>query len=147
MKAFLKELFEYNLDSNFRLIERSLEHEARIPEKSQKWFSHILTTHEIWSSRILKRPSQFAVWQLLPVREWNAVNQANFEVSCSILDEFQLDRKINYVNSLGDAYVNSVQDILFHIINHSTHHRGQIAANFRDNGLEPLATDYIFYKR
>ncbi|QLH28398.1 MAG: hypothetical protein HWD63_02710 [Candidatus Parvibacillus calidus] len=39
-----------------------------------------------------------------------------------------------------------MKDIIFHIINHSTYHRGQIAMEFRQSGLEPLNTDYIFYK-
>jgi uncharacterized damage-inducible protein DinB len=48
---------------------------------------------------------------------------------------------------MGDTYTNSVQEILFHIINHSTYHRGQIMAQLRESGLEAISTDYIFYKR
>jgi uncharacterized damage-inducible protein DinB len=44
-------------------------------------------------------------------------------------------------------FTNTIKDILFHIINHSTNHRGQIAVDFRNNGLEPLVLDYVFYKR
>lgn len=54
---------------------------------------------------------------------------------------------IGYKTSKGDAFQNTVKDILFHIINHSTYHRGQIAANCKEYGIEPLMSDYIFYKR
>ena len=37
--------------------------------------------------------------------------------------------------------------MLFHFVNHSTYHRGQIASNLKEHGIEPLVTDYIFYKR
>lgn len=29
----------------------------------------------------------------------------------------------------------------------ATYHRGQIATDFKNTGLQPLVTDYIFYKR
>ncbi|MCF8317339.1 MAG: hypothetical protein K9I02_01220 [Haliscomenobacter sp.] len=54
---------------------------------------------------------------------------------------------INYSNSKGQLFSNSIQDMLFHIINHSTYHRGQVATEFKRQGLEPLVTDYIFFKR
>jgi uncharacterized damage-inducible protein DinB len=37
--------------------------------------------------------------------------------------------------------------MLFHIVNHSTNHRGQIAVDFKSNGITPLGLDYIHYKR
>ncbi len=45
------------------------------------------------------------------------------------------------------AFTNVIQDVLFHFINHSTYHRGQIAIQMKEAGLEPIATDYIFFKR
>ena len=50
-------------------------------------------------------------------------------------------------NSKGETFSNKIKDILFHIINHSTYHRAQIATDLKQNGIEPINTDYIFYKR
>lgn len=47
----------------------------------------------------------------------------------------------------GQKFDSSMQDILFHIINQSTYHRGQIAMEFRNSGIEPINTEYILYKR
>ena len=47
----------------------------------------------------------------------------------------------------GNLFENKIDDILFHIINHSTYHRGQIMMLFRESGLEPIFSDYIFHKR
>ena len=75
------------------------------------------------------------------------IDKANYENSLLILDKFDLNEVMNYKTSNGLAFNNSIHDTLLHVINHSTYHRGQIASDFRQNGLEPLVSDYIFYKR
>jgi uncharacterized damage-inducible protein DinB len=54
---------------------------------------------------------------------------------------------LDYENSEDRLFTNTLKDMLFHIINHSTHHRAQISVDFRTNGIEPLNLDYILYKR
>ena len=147
MKTFFTELFEYNFQMNDQLIERAMEHESKITERFQKLFSHILNAHEIWNARILKEPSKFGVFQIHHLKEWKTINQVNLETSLSIINKYNLEAKVNYSNTKGKAFESSVRDILFHIINHSTYHRGQIATDFRGNEIEPIISDYIFYKR
>ncbi|MCH7396746.1 hypothetical protein MM236_02050 [Belliella sp. DSM 107340] len=62
-------------------------------------------------------------------------------------DKFDFNITADYSNSKGQKYSSSVRDILFHIINHSTYHRSQIASELKNQGIEPLITDYIFFKR
>jgi uncharacterized damage-inducible protein DinB len=40
-----------------------------------------------------------------------------------------------------------VEQIMIHLVNHSSYHRGQIAMLLRQNGFEPVNTDYITYDR
>ncbi|MEM1003550.1 MAG: DinB family protein, partial [Bacteroidota bacterium] len=68
----------------------------------------------------------------------------SFEIITTTSD---FTRRIDYVNSKGNAYGNELKDILFHIINHATHHRGQILVDMRNHKMEPPVLDYIFYKR
>ena len=147
MKTFFIELFEYNFQSNDQLIERALAFEPKITERSSKWFSHILNAHEIWNSRMLNQKPEFGVWQTHAIEDWKAINQSKFEASLSIIDEYGFDFLVNYSNSKGKSFQNTIRDILFHIINHSTYHRGQIATDFRENDIEPIFSDYIFFKR
>jgi uncharacterized damage-inducible protein DinB len=63
------------------------------------------------------------------------------------LKEADYEDVIHYQNSKGDKYQNTIRDILLHIINHSTHHRAQIAFILRQQGNPPPISDYIFYKR
>lgn len=147
MKPFFRELFEYNHHFNQELAKLFLEHSGEVSEKSVQLFSHILSAHQIWNNRIDSQQPLFKVWEMHSVGSFASIDEANFEHSLSILDRFELDAKIDYLNSKGRGFNNDIKGILFHLINHSTYHRGQIATEFRLAGIEPLATDYIVYKR
>lgn len=147
MKVFFNELFDYNFYCNKKIIDECVNLE-KAPEKSQELFSHILNTHHIWNSRIQGKPAEYDVWQKHDIKDWADIhyeNQRNsFEITTNA-DEF--DKRIDYENSKGRLFTNTLKDMLFHIINHSTAHRGQILADFRSNGIDPIVMDYIFYKR
>jgi uncharacterized damage-inducible protein DinB len=145
VKSFFKELFEYNHHYNQKLCDFFSEHQ--ISEKSVRWFNHILNAHHVWNNRIEAKRPIFGPWDLHRLDGLKDIDTANFEQSLQILENFDLGEMIRYTNTKGEAFANKVRDILFHVINHSTYHRGQIAAAFRQQGIEPLVTDYIFYKR
>lgn len=147
MKQFFKELFEYGHHFNQKLGDVFTGSSDKTPEKSVKLYNHILNAHQIWNTRIeLKQPT-VGVWEIRPICNFTEIDKINYENSLFILDHFDLNSTINYTNTKGQPFSNRIQDILFHVINHSTYHRGQIATDFRQNGIEPLTTDYIFYKR
>ena len=75
------------------------------------------------------------------------INFTNYQNSLRIVEEYDFDERIRYTTSRGETFESTVRDILFHAINHSTYHRGQIASDFKLHGMTPLITDYIFYKR
>lgn len=147
MKPFFKELFEYSHYFNQRLSDLFMASPRQISEKSIKLFSHILNAHQIWNNRIDPKHPSFGVWELHNTEDFKSIDNMNYEQIVKIIDKFELNETINYSNSKGQTFSNSVRDILFHIINHSTYHRGQLASEFRQHGHEPLVTDYIFYKR
>lgn len=147
MKIFFDQLFDYNFHCNKKLIELC-DGKADIPEKSVELFSHLLNAHHIWNSRILGERPMYEVWQKHPINVWGDMHYENQRSSFDITSEADdFDRRIDYENSKGRLFTNTLQDILFHIINHSTHHRGQIMMDLRQNNIEPLPLDYIFYKR
>lgn len=147
MKAFFNQLFDYNFYFNKKLIETCSNMDA-VPKKTKELFSHMLNAHHIWNSRIVEQPSQYEVWQMHEVNDWADIHYENqrssFEIT-SNADDFE--KRIDYESSEGRLFTNTLQDVLFHIINHSTHHRGQIVMDFRNNGIEPIPLDYIHYKR
>lgn len=147
MKHFFKELFEYSHHFNQKLAEIFKESPDKTSEKAIKLYNHILNAHQIWNNRIDPVQSKFGVWELHPIQDLKSIDETNFGQSLNILDKFDLNEIISYSNSNGQAFRNSIRNLLFHVINHSTYHRGQIATEFKEQGLEPLPTDYIFFKR
>lgn len=147
MDAFFNQLFDYNFYCNKKLIEQALDLKD-IPKNSAKLFSHILNAHHIWNKRMLNENSEYGVWQLHELGHWQDIHyenqRATFEIVRNV-DDF--NKRIDFVTTEGRSSSNDLKDILFHIINHSAHHRGQILTDYRTNGIEPLVLDYIHYKR
>jgi uncharacterized damage-inducible protein DinB len=147
MKEFFKELFEYSHHYNQELLKVILQRQGQVPEKSLKLLSHVINAHHIWNSRIDGKAQAFAVWEIQPTEKLRGIDEENYAVTRRILDQVDLSSITTYTNTKGQTFTNTVKDILFHVVNHSTHHRAQIASDFKQNGIEPLISDYIFYKR
>lgn len=147
MKHFFNELFDYNFYCNKKTIEVCTATDS-VPERSVELFSHILNAHHIWNARILKNQATYGVWQRHAISDWGDIHYENQRSSFEIITNAEeFDLRIDYENSQGRLFTNTLQDMLFHIINHSTHHRAQMATDFRLHGMEPLVLDYVFYKR
>ncbi len=147
MKQFFKDIFGYNHHFNQKLLDAFIDNQDKPSEKSLKLLHHILNAHQIWNNRIDPKQVTFGVWEIHNIQDSKNIDEANYEQTLHILDTFDLNETINYSNSKGQVFNNTVTEILFHVANHSTYHRGQIATEFKQNGLNPLVTDYIFYKR
>lgn len=147
MKLFLKELFEYNHHFNQKLFDIFENYSDKTSEKSVKLFNHILNAHQIWNNRIDLKQPPFGIWELHDIQYLKNIDKVNYEQTLKILDNFDINETISYPKSTGHRFNNTTRDILFHVINHSTYHRGQIATEFKQHGLDPLVTDYIFFKR
>jgi uncharacterized damage-inducible protein DinB len=65
----------------------------------------------------------------------------------NILAQYDLETKFDYTNIKGEAFTSKLIDIVSHVSNHHTHHRGQIVRKIRESGLEPPQTDLILFRR
>jgi uncharacterized damage-inducible protein DinB len=106
----------------------------------------MLNAHQIWNARILKS-EEYGVQQQHALEQCALIDETNYTTTLKILETIDLESVITYLTSKGQPFSNSVRDILFHVANHTTHHRGQIVSDFRQAGIPPLVTDYIFYRR
>ncbi|MDG1571326.1 DinB family protein [Robiginitalea sp. M366] len=147
MKAFFQQLFDYNFYANKQLMEVHSGAGA-VPEGFTSLFSHVLNAHHIWNARIAEEPPRYDAWFEQDPAGWADLHYENQRNSFEILTQAtHFDRRISYENSEGRQFSNSLQDILFHMINHGTHHRAQILALLRGAGIQPPVLDYIHYKR
>jgi uncharacterized damage-inducible protein DinB len=147
MKDFYRELFTYSNYINNKLIGLFITNAGSIPDKAHLLLCHILNTHRVWNNRIERDSTDPGIWETHPIEKLQAMEQENFNRSLAILEKCDMEQTIHYTNSSGNHWDNTIQDILFHMVNHSTHHRAQISSVLKEAGIEPLITDYIFYKR
>ena len=63
------------------------------------------------------------------------------------LSDADLDRVVDYRNLKGEAYSNVLWQLLRHMVNHSSYHRGQVTTMLRQLGHTPVATDLVLYYR
>lgn len=147
MKLFLEDKFNYLKDASQKLI-RVLEEQPLVYEgKVELLTSHVLNAHHMWNSRIMERQDPCMPWHIQRLPTLSPMDETNYLDSLKILRNMKLENTINYVNSIGHHYNNSISDILFHVVNHTSYHRGQIILLLKNAGIEPIITDYIFYKR
>lgn len=147
MKELFTDLFQYSHHYNQKLLELLLTHPDKVSDKAKRLVSHILNAHHIWIARINKVPADVMVWEVHDLSMLAAMDKVNYEKSLEVLNREIWNQVVDYNNSRGEPFSNTVRDILFHVINHSTYHRAQIATELKLAGIEPLNTDYIFYKR
>lgn len=146
MNHFFKDLLEYTFVFNDKVIDALIQLEDK-PDKSIKLINHTINAQQIWNARIKNNKVSRGVWDISPLKELRVINIENYENSLAIVNDCDFDEKIIYSNTKGQTFENTIREMLFHAVNHSTYHRGQIASDFKQNGIEPLITDYIFYKR
>lgn len=147
MKVFFNQLFDYNFYCNKKLIEAFGTIE-KTPEKGARLFSHILNVHHRWNAVLLGSEPLYAMAEVLEQDKWPDVHYENQRNSFEIItnaDDFE--KRFGYENEQGRHFTNTLQDVLFHIINHSVHHRGQILTDLSANGFSPPELEYITYKR
>lgn len=149
IKEHLKDLLEYSHHYNVKLIEKFNDGDLHlaVPEEAIRLLSHILNAQKIWNLRMENSEKTQDVWQVYGKEEMLDIENENFERTLDLLEKLELDSELSYSATNGEAYVNKLMDIIFHLVNHSTYHRGQIAAVLRKAGLEPVASDFILYKR
>lgn len=147
MNDFFLDKFQYTFDKNQEMIAYLVQNESELNEKIKILISHILNAHEIWTTRILKEATQFSVWQLHDYASLAKIDQDNFQRTKKILEEKNLDERVDYITSTSEAFSNVLNEILFHVVNHSSYHRAQINSELKSLKLNPLVTDYVFYKR
>lgn len=147
MKAFFKDKFEYNFECNRRIIDLFEANPHAYTERVQKLFCHTLNAQNVWTTRLLQKPNTQGVWDVFELSELQQLNRDNHNLSIEMLAETSLEEIMTYINTAGETFSNKVADMIYHMINHGTYHRGQIITDLKAEGVTPISTDYIYYKQ
>ena len=150
MKKYFKRLFKYNDWANQRIY-ICIEENHITDEKIISHLSHMISVEHIWLLRIRGLPtSPFPVWKNYSISELDTMIMESKDNWEKYLEEHKMDtfeEMIFYTDSEGKKWENTINQIITHVINHSTHHRGEIVRLLRERGIEVPQTDYLFYMR
>jgi uncharacterized damage-inducible protein DinB len=76
------------------------------------------------------------------VRFWNGVD-AERNAWLRTLQDADLDAMVSYRSFAGLDFTFPLWQMIRHLVNHSSYHRGQVATMLRQLGHKPLSTDFI----
>lgn len=148
MKEFFLKWYSYNAWANRRII-NCLERQSVSDEKILSVMGHLVSANFIWLNRIKDLPkSKYELWGKYDVAALKRmIEEADEQWMNFIREHENFDRVLKYRNYVGDYFENNVQQIMIHLVNHGSYHRGQVAMLLRQKGFEPINTDYITYDR
>lgn len=143
MKDFFLHQFQYDYRCNQQLIESYYDKGFDISPRIRALICHNLNVHHIWNSRILGATPASFDWDDLPFHSWEKLNDQNRLQTIAILQSFDLKSEVQYTTDTGLVSVKPIYLLLSHILNHSTHHRGQINILLQQNALTPINCNLI----
>lgn len=148
MKAYFLKLYQYNVWSNDRVL-HCLQRQQVSDEKILSVMGHVVAAQFLWLHRIIALPPpDVKLWGQYSLTQLNSLaSDAGRQWLEFVERTDNFNTELTYTNYVGEPYVNNVEMIMIHLVNHSTYHRGQIAMLMRQKGLEPINTDFITYDR
>ena len=111
---------------------------------------HIVGADQLWIERLNGNspksmpefPGSYAGQQFRD--EWRKL-EARERSFMDALTPAQLAKDLTYTNLKGETFSRPLPDILYHLVNHGTYHRGQITHLLRDLGKDAPGTDYVLF--
>ncbi len=148
MKINLIKHFEYELWAN-KMIVASFKKIAENDDRALLLFSHILSAHSMWLSRIKDKPFTTRLFQERTLNDCEILMNENaiaWQDYLPTITSSELERVIHFTMPTdGTKRKMRIDDALTHLISHSAYHRGQIVARMKGK-LDVLPhTTYIAY--
>jgi len=115
--------------------------------------NHAYVIDQIWQAHLQGRPHAFTALNtqqtppLAELREGQAAMDQWYIAYADGLPESALDEPVSFAFVDGGAGTMSRGDILLHVVNHKTYHRGWVADLFFQAGARPPAMDLTVFVR
>jgi uncharacterized damage-inducible protein DinB len=140
------------LEAAGKLTEEELNRDFKTSDKCVvSTLAHAFAADRIWLQRIHGNVQNTFIddrdRQLGTLRiEWPALQQRWKDWAAPLSDQ-DVVKKISYKDLKGNPYESPLWQILLHVVNHATHHRGQVSGFLRAMGHTPPPLDLIAYYR
>jgi uncharacterized damage-inducible protein DinB len=112
---------------------------------------HIFGADRVWLARVQSAAQQpfltEADYQMAVLQnDWPVLHQRWKQWAADLTDE-SLAAEVAYKDLKGDPYCQPLWQLIQHVVNHGTHHRGQVAGFLRVMGHAPPPLDLVRYYR
>jgi uncharacterized damage-inducible protein DinB len=138
------------MDTAAKLSEEELTRDFKTADKTVlDTLVHIYAADRIWLSRVLVEPRATFIDPedrdlTLLQTEWPALHQ-RWKLWLRDFKDDDVLRVIEFKNTKGHSYAMPVWQILLHVVNHGTHHRGQVSGFLRAMDRMPPPLDLMAY--
>jgi len=112
---------------------------------------HTFAGDRVWLARFQKTPrpgySTEADYHLAVLQtEWPALHIRWSEWADGLTDQ-QIRANLDYKDMKGNPWSQPLWQLVLHVVNHGTHHRGQVSGFLRALGHTPPPLDLVVYYR
>ena len=125
---------------------QSLRDTTRPSDRALRILMHVFAADRLWMARIKQESQPVVIWPEPSIEacedELKSAGNRWRELLEGVTAS-DLGRPVRYTNTRGEPWESTVQDILMHVVLHSSYHRGQIASEVRGAGDTPAYTDFI----
>jgi uncharacterized damage-inducible protein DinB len=113
--------------------------------------AHVFGADRLWLARVTgESPTAFLApedrQREVLSKQWPALEQRWKDWAAPLSDQ-DFQAKIPYRDLKGNPYEQPLWQILLHVVNHGTHHRGQVSGFLRAMGHHPPPLDLIAFYR
>lgn len=161
MASHLISLSQYNLWANIKMGQFINEAGERAADDVlissfptiRKTLYHLWDAQEIWLKRLKGEstkgwPSQNFTGTLSESIDLMLESSAEFVRFTENIPELEHIAPIKFHSIDGTAYQNTIEEIIMHVMNHGTYHRGQLITMLRNAGFQNVSsTDMIRFFR
>lgn len=111
-------------------------------DRPRELLGHLLTSERIWFGRIAGVPETQVNFPVLSPSELVRGFDENRETLRKLISARWADI-VHFTRATGEKYHATVGDIVFHLLTHGYHHRGQLATHYARKGAVYPNTDHI----
>lgn len=146
-----RRVFDADREATSRVV-RALGAMDRPPEKALERMAHVVAAGELWLCRCdpeaQERPDEvFPRWGIGEIGERSERLATRWSSWIAALVDTRLHQPVRYQALDGEWWESRLVEVLTHVANHATYHRGQCATDIARAGGEAPQTDYIVLTR
>ena len=161
MKELLKQYAAYNIWATRRILDVILD----LPEEKQlaeipssfnslyKTVLHMWDAESIWWQRMkmyerIIRPGENFKGNMQDAANGLIQQSKQWEEWVSSASDLSIDHVFQYYTTKKELFKQPVYQMILHVFNHATYHRGQLVNMLRQSGVEKISqTDFIVWSR